>query len=653
MNMLPSDLPDLPAWTPIAVDTETSGLHPDDHVQPVTSQSGRCAVSAVSVAWMDGDRCVTLAWPFDQGIRDKLDQGSLLELMADDPNLPKEQWTALLDWLDGRRLVFHNAKFDLAMLRTGTRDWTGRDLEGSYVWDTALGAHILWPRHAIGLKPTAERLGLTGGGERDTEQALKDWIKGAKLGKGIGTKDNPRYDLVPWNIMGPYAAGDTELTIRLYHLQQELLDAGEAMRSRVEREIALSRALYRMEQRGVGFDAERALTQADVIEHQMEQIRRGLPFDPNINGAKRYFFEERGLPPVKTTDKGAPQLDDEVRRIMIERGTKHMDEYDRYVKLGKALSMWYRGWPARVGEDGRLRCTFRQAYVKSGRLSVERVQLQAIPKDDKDLAGVESLRDSFVPRDGHGLWNLDLSQAELRVASRFADCTRMIEMLEAGADLHGVTTQQIFQITKDHPDWKAKRDIAKRLTFGGIFQIGPKTFRETLSKLAGMDWTLEQCKEAVYAWRNLYPEFGYAYNRYDRQAQDRGYVELIGRERSYFGERDYSNSAWNRRVQGSLAKFLKLWLPQVDAQTDGALILTVHDSTVLELPLESKADMYDTGETYKDGTPILVPKLAQEVADHGAQMATEMFGIQMGIDVGPWRDNQKHHKDDDQYEGVK
>lgn len=636
--MKPSELPDLPAHVTVAVDTETSGLHPDDPVLPVGPTTGNCRVAVVSIAWVHQGDVVTMAFPFDQGTRDKLDQG-ILDLFGEDPNLPEEEWRALLGWLDGRRLCFHNAKFDLMMLRAGTRHWPGRDLEHSYVWDTALAAHIIWPQHRIGLEDTARRLKLAGADKKQLADAVKEWVRGAKLGKGIGTKDNPRYDLAPWEIIEPYAAGDTELTILLYHQEQAELDVGVGSRELVDREIALSRTLYHMETRGVGFDRAGCQSQAAVVRAKMDKIAAGLPFVPSVNGAKAYYFGELGITPTHLTDGGKPQLTDEVRRLLQLAGHPHVREYDQYVKLDKALSMWYGGWPHRVGDDGRLRCTFRQAHVKSGRLSVERIQLQAIPKDDKEIDGVVNLREFFVPRDGYSLWNLDLSQAELRLASHFAPCPRMLEMLAGGADIHGITTEQIFGIQKGHPEWKVKRDIAKRLTFGGIFQIGAKTFQHTLSKLAGIDWTLHQCKEAVGAWRDLYPEFGDAYSRYDRLADRQGWIKLANGEKSYFGQMDYSNSAWNRRVQGSLAVFLKEWLPRVDAETDGALVLTVHDSTVLELPLLMEHELVPGGED--DG---LVHPEALAVAERGSAFASDMFGTYMPIDTGVWRKSQKHFK---------
>lgn len=635
--MKPSELPDLPAWVPVALDSETSGLHPDDRVQPETATSGKVGVSVVSVAWeLDGE-VTSLAWPFDQGLRDKLDQGQMeFEL---DPNLDEAEWRALLHWLDGRKLVFHNAPFDLAQLRAGTRHWDGLDLYQSYHWDTFLAAHILWPRDRLGLGAIAARQGI-GEDKAELQDAVTGWVKSAKLGKGIGTKDNPRFDLAPWSVMEPYAAGDTELTIKLYHLQQEALDLGEAMRSRVEREIAFSRVLYLMEQRGLGFDAQGCLREAARLAARVDKLKAQLPFTPTLPGAKRYFFEELGIPPVKTTEKGAPQLDDEVRRVLHQRGTKWVAEYDQLVRLEKAESMWYRGWPAKVGDDGRLRCVYRQAHVRSGRVSVNRTQLQAIPKDDKAIEGLADVRSFFVPREGYSLWNLDLSQAELRYASYRANCLRMLAMLADGADLHGITTTELFGIRKGHPDWKSKRDIAKRLTFGGIFQIGAQTFQDTLSKLAGIEMPLPEVKQIVYSWRDLYPEFGRAYRHYDNIVQDRGYVEVVGHERSYFGERDWSNTGWSRVVQGSLAKYLRIWLPEVEKQAPGALVLTVHDSAVLELPLVSKLELVPGGE---DGE--LVHPVALAVAQAGSELATRVLRTPMRVDVGSWNKNQKHHRD--------
>ena len=103
--------------TEVALDTETSGLHPDDGAR----------VSVVVLGWRDSSgETVSRALPFDQGIRDKV-PGRTPELFAD-PNLGSAEWSELLVWLGRQRLVFHNAKFDLHLMRAGTRQFGGRDL---------------------------------------------------------------------------------------------------------------------------------------------------------------------------------------------------------------------------------------------------------------------------------------------------------------------------------------------------------------------------------------------------------------------------------------------------------------------------------------------------------------------------------------------
>jgi DNA polymerase I-like protein with 3'-5' exonuclease and polymerase domains len=175
-------------------------------------------------------------------------------------------------------------------------------------------------------------------------------------------------------------------------------------------------------------------------------------------------------------------------------------------------------------------------------------------------------------------------------------------------------------------EFDVKRDIAKRLTFGGIFQIGAKKFAETLASLAGIYMTEGECKPIVDNWRRMYPEFGVAYRQSEQLVRRQGWVPLLnGRYRSYFRTEgypiDYPNSAWNRRVQGSLAKFNQLWLIAAEgwmADLPGHVVLNVHDSIVLEVPEGDDEE------------------IAQEVASRTSAMASEMFETPMTVDVKGW-----------------
>jgi DNA polymerase I-like protein with 3'-5' exonuclease and polymerase domains len=132
----------------------------------------------------------------------------------------------------------------------------------------------------------------------------------------------------------------------------------------------------------------------------------------------------------------------------------------------------------------------------------------------------------------------------------------------------------------------------------------------------------------------MYPEFSRAYYKAMRIFDTRGYVFLMPNTPyqmpSYRGPRDYPRTAWNRIVQGSLAVFLQLWLVEVEKRWPGLMVLTVHDSIVLECPLE------------------LGDALAEEIAEFTGRFATEIFGVTMLCD----HERYKSYIQDDQEEWV-
>lgn len=643
---------DLPADAVVACDTETSGFHFDDGA----------TVSVVSVAWRDGEKIQTRAYPFDQeryadkGIgprgkpigakgEKKAGDGALamfsMEDMAeleDDPNLGMAEWLELLEWLGWQNLIFHNAKFDLHHLRNGTRHWAGMDLESQMVWDTMLPCQPLWPGEGAKLKGTAER--LWGYDESEEQRALA-----AHLGTGAAK----RYDLVPWDVMQPYAAKDAELTIRLYEEQQNRIRGrntlgrlegrglGRPERDGIDISHQLERVLYRVERRGMPYDAERsrqaAKRVAEAREEPLETLRSMWRTEPTAAAAQEWFYTHGAqlVYDEKKQDYTKP-VDIVQTRDWIRAGIPGAAEWRRVVQLAQANSMYYDGYAALTGRDGSLRTDFKLATVRSGRLSVGRVQLQAIPKKDKalELPGVPHVRELFfegpAARPGYAPFNLDLSQAELRVATQLSRCWTMREMLEGGADLHSITTEAVFGLRKETttPDeFKKYRDIAKRLTFGSIFLIGAKAFRAALKKYADVDWPLAQCQEAVEGWRRTYPEFKRAYYSSMDYAAENRYVTLVSGRKSWLnGPRDYPAAAWNRTVQASLSDFVVRWLADVEKRTrqyDG-LVMTVHDSAVLYLP-EAEGEA-----------------ICAEIAAEGAERATQEFGITMKIDSGMWRE---------------
>lgn len=676
--MLPSELPDLPPGVVVAVDSETSGLYEDDGAR----------VSTVSVAWESPDgqleeiapgyqvRIISMAWPFDQGTEGKpeaKDQGTLWSEAA---NLPLEEWRALLDWLERRRLVMHNGKFDIGKFRVGVRRWpgVGRELIDQTEWDTQNVNHLLWPLERTSLKPTFARIWPNHWMVGDDEAAkVKAYLKKQKLPAG-------RWDLMPWDIVGAYADNDSRMTKMLELRQRWEIDHNEAgawlvpkmtpdewtnrerlgladtdyVYGAIHRRLEVMKTLYRQEKRGLPYDAIQSHDAADECLRRAKPLAEALPFRPTDVAAKDYFFTEKttakgvkgcNLIPYAVTEKGGVSMTADVLARMIEDQVPYAAKWGEYRKVTNAASMWYQGYADAIGPDGRLRTCFRQNGTVSSRFSVERVNLQAIPHDYRlggehgALAGIPTPRQliaAAVP-EGWKIYELDLAQAELRVAAMFAKCDPMLQMIANDEDLHGYTCRGLnLAEGPDDPRWFEMRQVGKRANFSLGFRAQWKTFAAMVAKEAGIRLEQWQSEQIVRDWNMLYPEFERANRHHEavvagrQQSKGHGWIDLLNKERRWYGRYDDPSGAFNQRVQGNLAQFGIDWMLSTDEylrdtydDTDiggAGLVLVIHDSQVLLLP--------DNDEG----------KAAAEVcAQFGRDLWKDRFpGVPGGVDYHAW-----------------
>lgn len=624
-------LADLPDGYPIEVDTETSALHPDDGAR----------IAAVSYAYRvpdaqgESDPSQPLIWkafPFDQGVTHlplgdkdlndrtikRLSKWSDWALDEDAKNLRPDRFVELTKQFSRLKITWHNAKFDLTMFRAGLRGEeaaTAIDLEDNTIWDTQLAQRVIAPQFPVALKETAVRLhlgasmGVKEGMEDDEQHALKPWL-GPKQGKNA----DPRYDLVPWSIMGPYAKMDAALTILLRELQWELLTEEFAfVTHHISRELDLMKVLYRMEGRGIRFDVETGLRMEKLLDLERARVADLLPFDPTPNKARKYFFgsaEEGGLSHMPFSDKvtekrGDPQVDDEViTRLVTEdwEGQAVAKIYQQHEGIKSASSKWYGAWTYMVGEDGRIRTTHKQAHVVSGRLSVERFQAQAIPHGYQlpKVEGLVPVRDLFIEDTpcpcGCGpmeLWEFDVSQAEIRIATAAARCRPMLEGIQAGIDSHTIAALLMFGERikedgfegrpKEHPQWEVFRQVAKRCNLGILYGAGAKVIREQLQKFANMDVPLRQVSKWIEDWKAAFPQMVARQELLEGMAIRNGFVKLVNGRIRFFSAYEPLHKAFNQEIQGSLAEVMKDIMIELENAIPDSLLLQIHDSLMFRL----------------------------------------------------------------------
>lgn len=660
-------LPDVDGLT-VAVDTETSALFVDDGGRAsvvswafrVTDEvAGACGLEPGSVArfaacWDQGQDVLELLkatakkndpepddipfgglplGPKELPLRHSKRIRRWLEASPDEavgqgaellqaPNRQPDAWGRLLRWLQRQNLVFHNAKFDLHHLAAGLRGCEGLpperggglDLVDNTVFDTQLTQFVLTPREGSSLKPTSVRLGLgkdlglDAGSEDAEQQALKPWK---------GPKTDPRFDLIPWRVLRPYAELDAALTILLFEYQNDLLDdeAFQFERRHVRREFNLMRTLYGMEQRGIGYAADESRQQAELARKLMDEVASQLPFKPTYPGAQKYFFgpaegpdgqptgnlgrlpySDKVTKPSKTHPQGQPQVDEEVIGRLVKEEVPNAKEFARWAELSSANSKWYQAWADLTGPDGRLRTSHKQTAVVSGRLSVQRAQLQAIPHSYLIPDGLAPVRGLFRAKPEHQLWEVDVSQAEIRIATAVARCQQMLDQFNAGQDSHSAACWLMFRAeferdgfstieqAQQHPQWDEFRQVAKRCNLGILYGAGAGTVREQILKFTGIDYPLSQVRGWVNDWRDAFPPFVRMLDAAARKAVQDGHVRLVNGRIRWFSDYEPTHKAANQVIQGSQAEVIKDCLVQVDREFPGAVLLCVHDSIVCEFP---------------------------------------------------------------------
>lgn len=314
----------------IGVDTETTGL-----------------------TFYDTAFCVTIAWLDRKGQM----RSAYFELAEYDSS--RMVWE-ILDrtpvW------VMHNSKFDLQkLILAGLVDRS--DVGPNRIEDTEAMAHLLDEHRRKGLKTLArDVLGV----ETDEEEVLKKVRRELKLRKDDG------YQMLPREVLIPYAVRDPELTLQLFYEFEPQLRAYEDLSSLYAMEMKLTLALLDIEANGMGVDTayvdeqyrefNRAFVMAeldiaDLVGRPVGKNVKSGEFNPGSPQQLKEYFEAEGLT-VESTDKFfLASCDHPLARMLLE-----------YRRLGKMKSTYFEALKNET-VNGVLHPNFRQHGTRTGRMS--------------------------------------------------------------------------------------------------------------------------------------------------------------------------------------------------------------------------------------------------------------------------------------------
>lgn len=517
-----------------------------------------------------------------------------------------------------RPLVFHNAKFDLHMLR-GTFG-----LKVSYpVDDTMIMSFLIDDRGAPTESPSVHAghglknlaAAYVDPSAKEPEERLRQAVIAAG---GRRSKDGWKADILmaPPTIVGEYGLMDAWYTLQLYHQFNERIDHWQQpseeyppLRELYRTEQWLLLALVDMEERGILVDGEfferwkaKLTRKREKIVRRLEKLA-GTSIDwTSTKQLRELLFDRMGLEPSHLTKKGVPSTD-EVSLLNLDHpiGAELLKLRD----VDKQLSTYAEGLLNSIWDDGRIHCTFRQTGARTGRLSCANPNLQQVPRES-------GARRGFIPDDGLELRFADYSQVEMRFAAHLSNDPVLVEgfLHNPTFDTHAATAKKMYGLSGEPT--KQQRKFAKIMNFAMLYGAGEDKITSQLISLLSTKEARRSCIELGYRpspaesphrslaqlLRSIYfrefPAIKGARYRAQDVVKARGYaINVFGRHR-YLNENEIYK-AFNTEIQGSAADQAKRGLADMYRelqQGEGsiAILLQIHDEVVYLSDGDPKTD---------------------------------------------------------------
>lgn len=564
------------------------------------------------------------------------------------------------------RIIGQNIKFDLHVLQR-----IGIHVQTIDIWDTMILSWLCDENTPNGLKEnSAMKLGLDQTHFKETVASVPNDVKKEF---GLKASNKATYDLVLIDDGAPYALDDSYLCWELYLGFINLLDAEKMTKIYTRNYQPFLRCLFKMEERGVVVDTRRLEQMSKEINADMEDLEyrmfelAGVEFNPNSSQhlTELFFSYEKPAPTdkqgkpkldkktgkpipanvnrnlleasfdfrvIEATDAGAPSTSGDVfwelsqmsfKNKHKQRGVEVAQLLVEYKKLSKLRSAFIDGLRVQIYDDGKAHPSFNIIGTDSGRISCSEPNLQQLPKaDEEDKYQIRSLFIGAVDpktKKRKKIIACDFSNLEMRVLAHFSEDKNLMNMFASGADTHGSTAVNMFNLKCDPSEVKKQyphlRQAAKVINFllmyGGGAQrlyeqlksdhdnpidLGAKEYLTTYKRKNG----LEVAQVYIDKYFDTYSGVARFIRDQKKFAKRNGYVQTLLRRKRRLPDINSSNYkmksyaerlAVNSTIQGSAADITSSAQNRVDKepwfeQHRCLMLLQVHDELVFECPEE-------------------------------------------------------------------
>ena len=383
---------------------------------------------------------------------------------------------------------------------------------------------------------------------------------------------------------------------RLVGPLSEQMDARGGLDLYTEIELPLVPILASMEHAGVGLDIEFLVSFGEDLTSRISALQSeihemaGHTF--NVNSTlqlRQVLFDELGLPVSKKTPKGAPSTDASVLEKLSDQHAI-VSKLLSFRELDKLRSTYVEALLKLVEPDGRVRGRFNQMGTATGRLSMERPNLQNIPARTEEG---RAIRRAFVAGEGSTFLVADYSQIELRILAHMSEDPGLVSAFKNDVDIHAATAARINSVELgDVTD--AMRRTSKMINFGLLYGM------EAYGLAQRLDIDRTEAQRHIDEYFIQFPEVQKFMSGIVERARDTGFTTTILGRRRYLPElhsrstRDRQmgeRMALNAPIQGSAADIIKKAMIDLEAALRSKsygteMLLQIHDELVLEVPID-------------------------------------------------------------------
>ena len=453
----------------ISCDTETTGLFPRDGY-----------ILGISLAYKKDSGVYILTDIIDEEVEEQLQK---------------------LFW--NKKVIFHNAKFDLAMLEYHF------NFEFPRVEDTMLLHYLLNENPGThGLKQLAMKHTKYGDYEKPLTEYIEQYCRRNRV-----LKSQFNWGMIPFDIMQVYSAMDAVVTFILFHVFKEAIAKNPKL-EKVYSDILIPGVFFLkdMQDIGVPFDRKRLELSQNLMEDDIEEAilslynfpevkifekGQGKEFNPNSTVQLRsLLFDYIGLKPTgKKTGTGANSTDAEVLQKL---GMQH--EIPKLIlnirQKSKIKNTYLDKIIPQLDRDSRLRTNFNLHTTTSGRLSSSgKLNMQQIPRDNPIIKGC------IKAKDDNKIIAMDLTTAEVYVAAALSDDKNLQQIFRTGGNFHNSIAKLVFklpckinEVTKYYP---VERQAAKAVTFGIMYGAGAHKISDQVTKDSGTYFSIQEAQEVI------------------------------------------------------------------------------------------------------------------------------------------------------------